>query len=156
VPVPHGATTRALMGLTLLDSKAMGQRHERDRQMGLSELMQQFQYEFEGTAGTLWGFANKTIQFEFPFYYAPGQRDPDFAFPQFWFGAEASPPVAVSATVTNWLTDEDNGAVVGATVAVGVCGNAAAAAYSGTVHLTFQGLSALAEDEVDFEDIDLG
>jgi hypothetical protein len=154
MPVSQGVTTRALMDLTVGLLQTTRARDRRDRQMGLAELVQQFQFEFSGTAGTLWGFASKTLVFEFPFYYAPGQRDPDFEHPHYWFGAEVSPPVAVSGTVTHWVYDDKSGAVIGAAVAVGVCGAAAALAYEGTAHLTFQGMSALAEDEVDFQDIE--
>jgi hypothetical protein len=156
MPKPAGAATRTMLDLSIGQANARRDREQRDRQMGLSELMQQFEIDFSGAAGTLWGFATQILIFDFPFYYAPGQRDPDFANPHFWFGAEARPAVAVSVTVTDWLFDDDNGAIIGAHVAIGVCGNVPnATPYTGTAHLTFQGFSALAEDEADFDDVGL-
>jgi hypothetical protein len=155
MPTPQGATARTLLNLTIGSQKAMRAREQRDREMGLSEIMQHFQIGISGVAATGWGFAQATIAFEFPFYYAPGQRDPDFPQPQFWFGAEAGAPVAVSAVVGEWIADEDNGATIGAKVWVGVQAAVVGVAYDGVLHLTFQGFSALSEDEVDFADVGL-
>jgi hypothetical protein len=123
--------------------------------MGLQEAMQQFQLEFSGTAELTWGFASLNLVFDFPFYYAPGQRDPDFDRPHFWFGAVVNTPIAVTAVVTAWSIDEDNGAVIGATVHVGVCAATPGVAFDGVVHLTFQGFSALSEGGQDI-DVDGG
>lgn len=150
MPPPRGSLHRAIAGVTVGAVQSMRARDQRDRQMGLSELMQQFELVFSGTAGSAWGFAQTTVTFEFPFYYAPGQRDPQFENPHYWFGAETSAPVAVSVTVKQWTLDEDHGSVVGAVLYVGVCG-VGQTPYNGVAHLTFQGFSALAEDEVGIE-----
>lgn len=149
MPTPEGALHRAIAGMTIGVVKSTRARDARDAQMGLSEIMQQFQLEFSGVGGAAWGFATLPVVFDFPFYYAPGQRDPDFDRPHFWFGAEVTPAMGVSATVTGWSKDPDNGAIIAATVALGVSGPPVA--FKGIVHLTFQGFSALAEAETDLE-----
>jgi hypothetical protein len=158
MPRPEGALSRALVEITVGTERRRRARAQRDTEMRLSELEQQFQFEFSGTANTQWAFASADIVFEFPFFYAPAQRDPDFDRPHFWFGGDLAPelaasptaPIAMSAVVTGWLTDEHTGAVIGATVAIGVAAGAATP-FNGLVHLTFQGYSGLDEDEVDIE-----
>jgi hypothetical protein len=142
----EGATNRALLNLTLGVAKGSLERDRRDREMGLSELEQQYQVQISGTAGTRWASSTVEVSFECPFYYAPGQRDSDFDRPQFWFGAETTVAVAITAVVIDWQLDDDNGAVTGATVAIGVLAGGAVP-FTGFAHLTFQGFSALAEDE---------
>jgi hypothetical protein len=149
MPLPEGVLHRAIADMTIGVVKSTRARDARDRDMGLTEIMQQFQLEFSGVGGATWGFVTLPVVFDFPFYYAPGQRDPDFDRPHFWFGAEVSPAVAVSATVSGWSKDPDNGAIVAATVSLGVAGPAVA--FKGVVHLTFQGFSALAEAEADIQ-----
>lgn len=140
---------RALHELTVGVTHSMRKRDERDREMGLSEIMQQFQVRISGTGGSVFGFATVQIDFDYPFHYAPGQRDPDFARPQFWFGAECTPAMAVSAVVSAWGDDPHNGATISCNVDIGVAGPEQS--FEGVAHLTFQGFSALAEAETDIE-----
>lgn len=149
MPNPMHALNRAMADITLGVVKSTRARDARDAEMGLTEIMQQFKVNFSGVANTGWGFAPVTIGFDFPLYSAPGQRDPQFEEPQFWFGAKVAPVVAVSATVSAYTVDPDNGAIIGAVVAIGVCGAAQQITYKGVVDLTFQGFSALSEDEAD-------
>jgi hypothetical protein len=156
MPTPQGAGTRAMLELTIGATKSMQRRAARDREMGLAEIEQQFQFEISGNAAITFAFAEVDVPFDYPFYYAPGQRDSDFNRPHFWFGAETSVAVAIVATVVAWELDEDNGAVIGATVAIGVAAGQPAVPtqgvgvpFTGWAHLTFQGFSALAEDEID-------
>jgi hypothetical protein len=143
------ALNRAMADITLGVVKSTRARDARDAEMGLTEIMQQFKINFSGVANTGWGFAPLVLGFDYPFYAAPGQRDPQFEEPQFWFGAKVSPVVAVSATVSQYTVDPDNGAIVGANIAIGVCGAILNVPYEGVVDLTFQGFSALSEDEAD-------
>lgn len=143
------ALNRAMADITLGVVKSTRARDARDAEMGLTEIMQQFKINFSGIANTGWGFVSLNVGFDFPFYSAPAQRDPQFDEPQFWFGAKVFPVVAVSASVNSYMIDPDNGAIRGAVVAIGVCGAAQQIAYKGTVDLTWQGFSALAEDEAD-------
>lgn len=155
---PVHALHRAVGDLTLGIAKSMRARDARDAEMGLSEIMQQYQVRFSGVSDSAWGFAPVTLTFDFPFFYAPGQRDSDFDRPHFWYGAEttgadgtgAGIAIAFSAVVSAWVEEPKNGAIVGATVQIGVCGTVQAA-YEGIAHLTFQGFSALSEDEPDFD-----
>lgn len=152
MPTPQGATTRALLDISIGVTKSMQTRQALDAQMGLDELELQFQVKISGTAtGTLsWGEVME-IPFDFPLHYAPGQRDSELIRPHFWYGAEiiTASPVLVTAVVSDWLTDEDNGATVGAKVRMGVIG---ASDFEAVVHLTFQGFGSLAEGEA-FEDV---
>lgn len=151
MPTPSHRLHRAMEGVTLGVVKSTRAREQRDLEMGLAEIMQQFRVSFSGTVGTAWGFAATVVHFDFPFYYAPGQRDPDFDRPQFWYGAETDLHMAVSVVVRGWELDPENDAVVGAGIAIGVCGAIADVPYTGVAHLTFQGFSALTEDETDIE-----
>lgn len=152
MPTPQGASTRALLEITIGATKSMQARQARDAQMGLNELELQFQVKISGTAtsGLAWGEVME-IPFDFPLHYAPGQRDSELVRPHFWYGVEitTATPVLATAVVTEWLTDEDNGATIGANVQMGVIG---AGDYAAVMHLTFQGFGALAEGEA-FEDV---
>lgn len=143
--IPGGAMQRALTGLTIGVAKQMRAREQRDREMGFAEIEQQFQVKITGTAGGAFGFESATISFDYPFYYAPGQRDSELDRPHMTFGGEASTAVAISAVVTGWDVDAESGAIQGAVVAIGVSG--AEVDYTGVVHLNFQGFAALGEDE---------
>lgn len=146
MPNPMHALHRAMADITLGVVKSTRSREQRDREMGLSEVMQQFQVAIEGTATGVLTFAQVEVDFDYPMYYAPGQRDSDFDRPQFWVGAEANEPVAVTATVDDWVLDDDNGAVTGASVQIGVMAGVTTT-YKGKVHMTFQGFAALSEPD---------
>lgn len=156
MPTPHGSLHRAVAELTVGAVRSMRAHDQRQAQMGLSEIMQQFQIEFSGEANLTWGFTNPpvTIEFDFPFYYAPGQRDPDFEHPHFWFGVELTSEIDVAVTtyIGTWIIDEENGAVEGCTLYIGACTNDNGVPYAGIIHATFQGFSALGEDEADLGD----
>lgn len=149
--VPRGALHRAVSDLTVGVAHAMRARDQRNREMGFAEVQQQFQVRMSGTATATVAYAITVVEFDYPFYYAPSQRDSDFSRPHFWFGAEASTPISVSAVVTAWDIDPDNAAIIGASVAVGVLSQTPVA-YTGVLHLTFQGFAALGEDETDIND----
>jgi hypothetical protein len=154
MPHPLHALDRAMGELTLGVVKSTRKRDQRDWEMGFKELQQQFQIKINGQASEAWGFAQTTIVFDYPFFYAPAQRDSDLDRPQFWFGAELYDfPGAASAVVTAWEIDPTHGAVVGATVSIGVASQPGVdAPYEGVIHLTFQGFAALSEDETAVEE----
>lgn len=152
-PTPMHALHRAVADMTLGVAQSTRKREARDREMGFREVQQQYQIEIAGEATGVWGFAETSITFDYPFFYAPAQRDSDLDRPHFWFGAELDFLGAVSAVVTAWDTHPRTGAITGATVAVGVVTQAGAeVGYQGVVHLTFQGFAALSEDETDVEE----
>lgn len=144
--VPRGALHRAVTDMTVGVARSMRAREQRNREMGFAEIQQQFQFKISGVAGVEWKWANLTVGFDYPFYYAPGQRDAEFSVPHFWYGAEVDTPVAISAAVLGWTRDSDNNAIIGSTVTVGNAGEPGAP-FTGFVHLTFQGFAALGEDE---------
>jgi hypothetical protein len=163
---PRGATHRMLADLTIGGIKSMQQRAARTAEISLQETTQQYQFEIEGTAGTGLAWASVVVTLDYEFYSAPGQRDSDLDRPQFYFGAEVAPPidepagdhpepepVAVIATVTRWLINEDNGAITGANVSVGCFADREGAPFTGLVHLSFQGFTALVDTETDYPDV---
>jgi hypothetical protein len=147
----EGITTRTLLNLTLGVATSMRDREQRDTEMGLSEVVQQYQLEFSGTTTTAPTFAGASVKFDFPFHYAPGQRDTDLDRPQFSFGVEADKDIIVGAVVKSWTSDEDDGSVIAAAVRVGMLGAESGLAYKGVLHLSFQGYAALAEDPDDVD-----
>lgn len=151
MPEPHGSLHRAIAELTIGTVRSTREREARDREMGYAEIEQQYQFAISGTAvpSLAWTVDPIEIDFDYPFYYAPGQRDSDLDRPQFYSGVEVTPPVAVSIVVSSWTLDPDNGAVIGCTVNVGVVGDVTLPAYAGVVHLTFQGYGGLAEPEAE-------
>lgn len=146
MPRPDGSLQRSMVRLTVGVARSMRARERRDREMGLAEMEEQFQVEISGNATTGLVWASQELSFDCSFHYAPGQRDSELDRPQFWFGAVVSPAVLVTAVVTAWTVDEDTGATIGATVAIGVMA-AGPGAYAGHVHLTFQGYGALIEED---------
>lgn len=166
MPEPHGATQRTLSALTIGNVKSMQERSARTAEIALQETTQQYQFEIAGTASMGLAWSTVQVALDYEFYYAPGQRDSDLDRPQFYFGAEVAPPiddppedhpepspVAVTATVTRWLINEDNGAIVGAHVAIGCFADRDGVPFTGLAHLSFQGFSALVDAEVDFPDL---
>lgn len=151
---PHtGDLGRVMRSLTIGPVHDTDARERRARDLGLSEIDEQFQLPIAGDAGSVIAWDSVTVSFDHPFHYAPGQRDSDLDVPQFTYGAviESGSPVIVSACVTGWIRDEDDDAVKGAVVQVGahLPGTSEAVHYGGFVHVTFQGYGALQEDETE-------
>lgn len=138
---------RAVTDLTLGVVKAVKASDRRRLTQGLAETDQQYQFPITGHAEELPAFTTVSITFDFPFYYAPSQRDSDLERPHVGWGAECDAFVMLSVHVSDWVTDEDTGATIGATVAIGVSAQGSDVAFSGKIHITFQGFSA--PDEVD-------
>lgn len=138
---PEGAEGRALHALTvgLLSPDRAKQIHRAKSK--LDEVMMQFQFDIAGTATSSLVFASVDVVFDYPLHYAPGQRDSELDHPHFHYGSYTpGNPVGIHATVTAWNRDPATGAFIGATVGVGVIGSGA---FTGRVHLSFQGYGAL-------------
>lgn len=121
-------------------------RHEAD-DYRLAEVLQQYQIEISGAAGT-GAFLDATINFQEVLYYAPLQRNIKTEDPQVTHGVVFDTGEAkLIVYVTKWLLDE-NANYTGAIVRVGVeqVGWAPASAFAATVHITFQGLGIPVED----------
>lgn len=145
---PAGAIQRAISTVMIGTAQKMKARDAREAQVALEEFDLQYQLPVSGIAGTIIGFSSIDIEFEHDFFYAPGQRDSELTVPQFHFGPEIPQDVMVTASVADWLIDNDNGAIHGATVKVAVLG-AAEENYSGKIHVTFQGWGGLREPDSD-------
>jgi hypothetical protein len=133
----------------------------------LNEIDHQFQLPISGVATSTMAWVTKTVEFDVEFVFAPEQRDSALTMPHFTYGAVAraevdttieganpSGALAISAVVLDWVTDTRRNVITGAQVAVGVMfsGNTTPQ-FHGTVHLTFQGFGALAEND---EVLDVG
>lgn len=145
---PDGSARRAVQGMTLGVIKATRAREERNQQMGYAEVDLQYQVPISGTANTGIAFTTITLSFEIDFFYAPGQRNNDLERPHLTVGGESDVPIGLTAVVTAWEEDPDNGAIRGATVAIGVIA-ATSTPFTGTAHLNFQGYGAQTEDDTD-------
>lgn len=141
---------RTVEEITIGVARSMQRRRERDAEMGFSEFEQEFQIEIGGTATTSPGFSEYTIEFDYHFAYAPGQRDSDLDAPEFWYGFESDADIMLSAHVRSWTKDPDNGLYIGAVVRVGVM-SGGSVPYQGAVHLVFAGYAAPMESEADIE-----
>lgn len=142
---PEGAVGRLLHDITIGTIQAVRSKDASDAQNEMREIEQQFQVAISGVAGAVPAFEGATLQFDVPFYYAPGQRDSDLEFPHFTYGSHTNPAVGVHATVSEWVHDETNGSVIGAVVQIGAVG--LGEEFTGFAHLTFQGFGALAEED---------
>ena len=148
---PIGQLDRALTALTIgVHQDAMHRRRAlRDGYTG--EFEQQFQVQLSGQAGNTWGFVDQGYGFEFPFLYAPVQRQIDFPTPHFRSGIELTNPssslVLLHAHCIGWTRSPENW-VIGATVRFMVCAPMATnvtVPYNAVAHLVFQGYASLPE-----------
>lgn len=148
----HNAIARsiALMGFDL-ERQMRKKRHEADN-YGLAETQQQYQVSVSGVAGA-GAFTDFTIKFNEIIYFAPQWRNNKMEDPQMSWGAVLDSGRAFFAVnVKEWLLDDKcnyTGAIIsiGAQAgAYGGLGGVDGSPYSGTIHLTFQGLSAPVED----------
>jgi hypothetical protein len=143
----HNAINRSLaqMGYQLteqiLDARTA---HDKYR---LAEVTQQYQLAISGIAGA-GAYTDFTVNFQERIMYAPLQRANKNEDPQVSHGLQLDTgDVFVTVIVKDWILD-DSANYIGANVRVGVTEAAWApgASYSGTVHLTVQGLSVPIED----------
>lgn len=123
----------------------------------LAERELQFQLPISGTVESIAAFGTVDLVFDVEFFDAPEQRDSPLRYPQFTFGAFIDPTdqgvgnptgaVMVTACVSEWVSDA-RGAFTGAKVTVCAClPGGGGFAYSGFVHLTFQGYGAPTEND---------
>lgn len=145
---PEGALRRAMAQVTLGTALRIQARAQREAQVAIRELDLQYQVPISGTADSGPAFSTVTLEFDVDFFYAPGQRDSELTRPHMTFGGEADGEIMLTATVTDWTIDDDNGAITGCTVAVGAVA-ATSTAFKGLVHLNFQGWGAIREADSD-------
>lgn len=149
---PIHQAQRSIADLTIKGVKATQKLQRWYEEQGLSETDQQYQFQISGTAATLAAFTTLPITFDFPFHYAPGQRDSDLETPHMTYGFVCDAFVMLSAHVVDWTQDEDTGAYTAATVAVGCLSAVSDLDFTGVVHMTFQGFSA--PDDTDTSDLE--
>lgn len=142
MPRPSHATQRAVQAITLGVAKSTARVRAREAELGLAETEQQYKIPVTGTASTLPGFSFLAVFFDYPFYYAPGQRDSDLEKPLMTFGGECDADVMLGAHVRDWYMDDERGAVTGAVVVVSALAAIAGTDFTGKVNVTFQGFSA--------------
>lgn len=122
-------------------------RSAKQRQLGLDALQEvivQYQLPVSGTAVAIPAFTSITIDFDVLFVDATEQRDSPYVEPNLTFGAVLDSPVMLSACVTEWTRPLNRASIInGAVVYIGVIGTGDA--FSGNVHLSFQGYGALDE-----------
>jgi hypothetical protein len=93
------------------------------------------------------------VSWEHPFLYAPLQRDPSFETPlvtdHVEFTQNSGVLIVAHAHVVSWKMS-DQGWYVGATVRVAVSapGQSNPVAYSGVLHLNFQGFASPTDEDV--------
>ena len=148
---PIHQAQRAIADLTVKSIKATKRLDDWYEQMGLAEVDQQFQVDISGVAYDTPAFVTTEIAFDFPFHYAPGQRDSDLERPHFTYGTEVDGPAMLTVSVTAWEIDAATGAYIGATVQISAL-SATELGFNGKVHLNFQGVSAA--DEVETTDLE--
>lgn len=114
----------------------------------LGELEQQHQVAISGTAVAELAWADVDITFDIEFVNATSQRLSNLTLPHFTYGAvvDSATPVLVTAVVRSWDIDSRD-VISGCTVSIGVMNPAGAQAYSGYLHLSFQGYGAPPEGD---------
>lgn len=141
---------RAARQVTISEPIAVEKRREELGYDALGEIEQQFHCPFSGAAGTEVAVSTVTVEFEVEFFDAPEQRNSSLSKPHMTFGAFIEPggeSAMFSASVNEWVMDEERGAFIGAVVSVVVCApGTSGVAFTGSLHLTFQGFGAPSEN----------
>lgn len=141
MPKPTHAGQRAIQALTLGVAKSRQKARAYEAEAGFAETEQQFQFPISGHGGPTAAFATKEITFDYPFYYAPGQRDSDLEKPQMRSGFVSPNDIMVTIGVQSWTVNEDTGGIIGCVLNVGVLA-AVNVTFAGVAHAEFQGFSA--------------
>lgn len=149
---PIHSAQRAIQDLTLGIARSDKRAVRRAQELGLREVILNFQSTISGTARSTPGFAQVTVNFPYTFYFAPGNRDSDLERPQFWPGFECDGDVMLSAHVKEWDTNVGNGGTIGAVVRVGFMA-AAEVTFNGMVHMSFQGYGDLSDGDSPDDDL---
>lgn len=142
---------RSLSSMIIGTRKAFEQRDSRRQEVALDDTVLLFQGSIEGHAGSAVDTTSLVIEFEAPFYNAPGLKDSDLERPQFSPGIhlENGSGVIVSAHISEWVQDEEQDATTGAVVEIAVTapGVSELVQFTANLHLTFRGLAAPLEEE---------
>lgn len=148
--VNSGATSRAVMGMSIGAIKSWQERRERVWSEGLDEYDQQFQAPFtiETTDAGTW-ITKLPILFNLCFINDPTARDSDYQTPIFTYGIEMTggDPLFMTVMVTEWIRSVQG--VTGAYCAVGGHnpGSGKLVKCTGIIHFNFQGYGGPISDE---------
>lgn len=147
---PSHAAQRQVQALTLGVAKSRERLRRYEAEVGFSEGSQQYQFHVSGFVGPIPAFSTKELTFDYPFYYAPGQRDSDLEKPQIRTGFVSEDNIMLTVGVKTWTINADTGGIIGAILNVGVIAGTSIAC-SALAHVEFQGFYAPddhADDEV--------
>jgi hypothetical protein len=150
--VPAGSLQRSLSALTIGVVKGQEARRDALAPMKLGEMVQHQKLEISGRIGSSPVTTIQTVEWPYPFVYAPAQTDSDFEKPHFNYGIEfdhvPSSVPHIMVAVIDWL-DDDDGFSTGAKLAVTafIPGAAKKRQLNAIAHLTFWGFGAPSEDE---------
>lgn len=118
----------------------------------LGEMMQKQKLDIHGRVGSAPLTEIVTVEWPYPFVYAPAQRDDDSDTPHFNYGIEfehvPSSVPHIMVAVIDWLSDDD-GFTTGAKLAVTayIPGAAKKRQLKAIAHLTFWGFGAPSDDD---------
>lgn len=146
--VRTGALSRSIAALAFDTAEKIKESDEDRARESLAEYMQQFQIPVKGTIGGTPGWANIDLDFDIPMLKSASQRSVPFEYPTISLGyaIETGMDGILTAYVRSWK--EDEAVVNGALVRVGLYAPEATVevAFSGTLHMTFQGFGAVRDD----------
>lgn len=147
---------RTVQSIQIGNALDMQKKVDQDLEMNMQEIDLQYQLPVSGIASdTSTPWATVELDFEWEFYYAPGNRDNDLAWPHMTYGAYVpGSPVAVIAAVTAWKIDPDTDAITGAIVGITAFGENTP--FEGVLHVTFQGWAMSRDDFADASDLETG
>lgn len=146
---------RVIHEITIGGAKATAKRDEQNRELGLEELDLQFQLPISGTATPNVAWSSVEIVFDVEFHYAPAQRDSDLEVPHMTYGAYLPVgQVGIVAMVRSWKVEPKNDGITGCTLNIG-CFASSSQAFTGDLHVTFQGFGMSRDDLSDNPDLEV-
>ena len=149
---PVGQLERSLASLTIGMAQGIAERKRVLKDTVTGEYIQQVRVPINGVATDAVTYADKPVQWEMPFLYAPLQRRVPFETPHFTPGIEIisgqNAFIDIRAQVIQWTITEEEW-YVGATVrfAANCPGATDLFTFSAIGHLSFQGYATMAETD---------
>lgn len=162
------AVQRAVAGITLGTVSAYDTKKVEDWKGGLDEYDQQYRVNFKAIVDYQTRWVTASVGFNVAFVAEPARESPYFATPTFTSGWEFSAtrdnnagpsglesrPVLVTICLVGYRSNDDNTALIGASVMIGMCnpGVRKKVLAAGVAHLNFQGYGAPMTDDLLSED----
>lgn len=149
---PNPNLARSLAALTIGVQKQQEKREEQLAPTRLGNMVQAVQTPFKGEVGRTPTSTDVTVNWPYPFLYAPAQTDSNLQLPHFAPGIELldlpPAPVIIIPQLHRWLRNDDEwtlGCVVGLTCWVPNAKKKVK--FTGILHTTISGYGAPTEDE---------